>query len=429
MPTLCLEGGRVLCPDATIEEADVLVEQAAGEILDVGPGLSGEKTLDVTGDLVIPGLINAHTHIAMTLLRGYADDKPLDSWLQEDIWPVEAELTPEDISVGAQLGALESIKAGTTTVSDMYFDVEKIAAVIAESGLRAVLGHTAVTVGKDDAAASEDVAQSIAVARELDGQANGRITTTVQPHSLTTVEESALQALAEAAKKAELGLHFHANETTTEVEPIVAEHGERPLEFADELGLVGERSTLAHGVHVEEAEIELVAERDATVVHCPASNMKLASGIAPVQAYRDAGVTVALGTDGAASNNDLDLFDEIRDAAMVGKLAAEDARAVDAKTAVELATVGGAEALQIDSGRVEAGRNADLAVLDLDAAHLTPEHDLVSHLAYAAGGSDVRHTVCDGRVLMRDREVQTLEEAAVRDRAQSHADALLDRAE
>jgi 5-methylthioadenosine/S-adenosylhomocysteine deaminase len=186
---------------------------------------------------------------------------------------------------------------------------------------------------------------------------------------------------------------------------------------------------VAHGVHVDESEVALLAETGTAVVHCPASNMKLASGMAPVQDMLDAGVTVALGTDGAASNNDLDVFDELRDAAMLGKLAADDASAVPDRAAVRMATEGGSAALGLDGGRLEPGANADLAVLDLDAAHLTPRHDLVSHLAYAARGSDVRHTVCDGEVLMRDRDVLGVDEAAVRERAQAEAEALVERAE
>ncbi|WP_226022576.1 amidohydrolase [Halomicrobium salinisoli] len=432
MSELLVTGGQVLRPDRTVEDADVLVDQDAGEILAVDdPGALGpaDDELDAEGGLVMPGLVNAHTHVAMTLLRGYADDKPLDEWLQEDIWPVEAELTADDVRVGAELGLLELIKSGSIAISDMYFHVDEIADAVERAGIRAKLGHTAITVGKDDEGAREDMRQSLDVARELDGAADGRISTTFQPHSLTTVGEEYLREFVPEARDAGLPVHFHANETDGEVEPIVEEHGERPLEYADDCGLLTDRDFLAHGVHVDEAEIDLLAERGTGVVHCPASNMKLASGMAPVQDLLDAGVPVGLGTDGPASNNDLDLFDEMRDAAMLGKLAADDAGAMAAGTVVDAATAGGADLLGIDSGRITEGANADLIVLDLDAPRLTPAHDLVSHLAYAASGSDVRHTVCDGRVLMRDREVLTLDERAVKDRAREHAADLVDRAE
>jgi 5-methylthioadenosine/S-adenosylhomocysteine deaminase len=429
MTTLEVAGGRVLRPDMTVERGDVLVDSEAGEVLAVGDTPAGDRRLDAEGCLVMPGLVNGHTHVAMTLLRGYADDKPLDRWLREDIWPVEAELEPADVRAGAELGIVEMLESGTTAFSDMYFHVPEIAAAVEESGIRAVLGHTAVTVGKDESGASADVQESLDVARELDGAADGRITTTVQPHSLTTVGEEHLREMVAGARDAGRPLHFHANETEAEVGPIVEERGERPLAYADDVGLLGDDDFLAHGVHVDESEVALLAERGTAVVHCPASNMKLASGMAPVQDLLDGGVTVGLGTDGAASNNDLDMFDEIRDAAMVGKLAADDASAVDAATAVELATAGSADALGLDAGRIEPGAAADLAVVDLDATHLTPVHDVVSHLAYAARGSDVRHTVCDGEVLLRDGEVQTLDAAAVRERAAERARAAAERAE
>jgi len=431
MSDLLVAGGQVLRPDLTVERADVLVDRESGDIAEVAdPGtVDATETLDASDGLVIPGLVNAHTHVAMTLLRGYADDKPLDAWLQEDIWPVEAELTADDIEAGAELGIVEMIKSGTTAFSDMYFHVDRIADVVERAGVRAVLGHTAVTVGKDDEAARADLQQSLDVATELDGAADGRVSTTFQPHSLTTVGEEYLREFVPKAREAGLPIHYHANETENEVEPIVDEHGVRPLEYADDLGLLGENTYVAHGVHVNEREIELLADTGTGVAHCPASNMKLASGMAPVQELREAGVTVGIGTDGAASNNDLDAFDEVRDAAMIGKLAADDASAVPAGAAVEMVTQGSSDLLDIDGGRVEAGASADLAVVDLEAAHLTPAHDLVSHLAYAVRGSDVRHTVCDGEVLMRDREVLTLDEAAVRERASEHARDLVARAE
>jgi 5-methylthioadenosine/S-adenosylhomocysteine deaminase len=429
MTTLRIAGGRVLHPDFSVTAGDVLVDQDDGEILAVGDVPEGDERLDAEESLVMPGLVNAHCHAAMTLLRGYADDKPLGAWLREDIWPAEGELGAEDVRAGADLALVEMIRAGTTAFADMYFHVPEVAAAVEDAGVRARLGHGVVTVGKDEDDAGADNAESVEIAREFDGAAGGRIKTAYMPHSLTTVGEEYLREFIGQAREAGVPVHFHANETVEEVEPILEERGVRPLEYADDVGLLEPEDFLAHGVHTDAGEVELLAERGASVVHCPASNMKLASGMAPVQAMREAGVTVALGTDGAASNNDLDLFDELRDAAMLGKLAAGDAAAVPAGAAVEMATAGGADALGFDSGRVEVGANADLAVVDFSAPHLTPVHDYVSHLAYAATGGDVRHTVCDGEVLMRDREVLTLDEDAVRDRAASRAAAVVERAE
>jgi len=440
MNTLRVTGGRVLRPDGRVTESDVLVDRGAGTIVAVGGETAGanetagveasestdrtaeaDETLDADGGLVIPGLVNAHTHVAMTLLRGYADDKPLDPWLREDIWPAEAELTPEDIEVGAELGVLEMIRSGTTAFADMYFAMDRVADAVDRAGVRARLGHGVVTVGKDAEDARADVEESLEVARQLDGAADGRIRSAFMPHSLTTVSEEYLREGVAEARETGVPIHLHANETTDEVDPIVDERGERPIAYAEDLDALGPNDFFAHGVHVDDSEIDRLADAGTAVVHCPASNMKLASGMAPVQRLREAGVTVALGTDGAASNNDLDVFDEMRDAAMLGKLAADDAAAVPAEAVVEMATAGGADALGLPGGRIEPGAAADLAVVDLDAPHLTPVHDPISHLAYAAHGSDVRHTVCDGEVLMRDREVLTLDADAVQERASAAA--------
>ncbi len=431
MSELLVAGGRVLRPDHEVERADVLVDRDAGDIVAVDePGaLDGDDVLDAAGGLVIPGLVNAHGHVSMTLLRGNADDKPLDRWLREDVWPVEAELTPEDVRAGAELGLVEMLLSGTTALADMYFEMDRVAEAVADLGPRAVLGQGCISAGKDDDAARADFESGLAFAREYDGRADGRVRTAFMPHSLTTVDERYYREFVPAAREADVPIHLHANETEGEVEPIVEERGQRPLAYAVGLGLLGSDDFIAHGVHLDDAEIDLLAERDAGVVHCPASNMKLASGMAPVQRLLDAGVPVALGTDGPASNNDLDVFDEMRDAAMVGKLAADDASAVDADAVVEMATRGGADVLGFDSGRIEAGANADLAVVDLERPHLTPDHDLVSHLAYAVRGSDVRHTVCDGEVLVRDRELPGVDVAAIRRRANERAAALIERAE
>ncbi|WP_049979763.1 amidohydrolase [Halolamina rubra] len=431
MTTLHVTNGRVLHPDHSISASDVLIDQSTGTIERVAaPGeidATAEETLDAAGGLVVPGLLNAHGHAAMTLLRGYADDKALDAWLQEDIWPVEAELTAEDIRIGTELAAVEMIRTGTVGFADMYFEEPHVAGVVEASGLRALLGHGFVSVGKEDEDAREDMQTSVNFAEQYDGLAGGRISTAVMPHSLTTVNEELLREAVERARDADVPVHIHANETVDEVEPIVDDRGVRPLAYAEEVGLLEDGDFLAHCVHVDGSEIDRLADSEAAAVHCPASNAKLASGIAPVAELLEAGVAVGLGTDGAASNNDLDMFDEIRDAAMLGKLGADDAAAVPASAAVRMATEGSAAALGFDSGRIEAGANADLAVVDLDAAHLTPAHDLVSHLAYAATGQDVRHTVCDGQVLMEEGEIETLDAAAIRERAEEQAADLVSR--
>ena len=420
--TLELSGGHVLRPDLSVERADVLVDPDAGEVLEVGDlAGTGDDRLDCAGSLVMPGLVNAHTHSAMTLLRGYADDKPLDAWLREDVWPIEGVLEPADVRAGTELGVVEMLKSGVTAFADMYFHVPEVVDVVERAGLRARVGHGVVTVAKGTETAHDDAAESIEVAREYDGAADGRVRTAFMPHSLTTVGESFLEEYVPQARDLGVPVHTHANETRDEVDPIVEEYGTRPLAYARDRGLLADGDFLAHGVHLDDAEMDLLAETGAGVVHCPASNMKLASGMAPVQRLLDAGVPVGLGTDGAASNNDLDLFGEMRDAAMLGKLAAGDASAVAAPDVVRMATEWGAEVVGLPAGRVEAGGVADLAVVDFEAPHLTPVHDHVSHLVYAARASDVRHTVCDGNVLVRDGEVTALDEPRVRAAAAERA--------
>ncbi|MFB6071217.1 MAG: amidohydrolase [Halanaeroarchaeum sp.] len=428
MTTLQIAGGRVLRPDLSVERGDVLVDREEGVVRAVGDVPAGDEVLDATGGLVMPGLVNAHTHAAMTLLRGYADDKPLDRWLREDIWPAEAALEPADVRAGTELALAEMIRSGTTAFADMYFHVEEVVDAVERAGLKARIAHGVVTVGKDEEAALADAREGLDAATSFDGAADGRVRAAFAPHSLTTVSEDVLSEFVPAVRDAGIPLHFHANETEEEVRPIVDERGERPLTYADSLDMLTGEDFLAHAVHLDGSEIDLLAERGTSVVHCPASNMKLASGMAPVERLLDAGVGVALGTDGAASNNDLDLFDEMRDAAMVGKLAADDASAVPAEAVVRMATAGGNRALGFDGGRLEPGAAADLVVVGFDAPRMTPVHDHVSHLAYAASGSDVRHTVVDGAVLMRDRELQTLDLQAVRERAAERAATLADRA-
>jgi 5-methylthioadenosine/S-adenosylhomocysteine deaminase len=427
--TLAVTGGRVLRPDGSTERADVLVDD--GEIVAVGPDVGTDQhpqTLDATDALVVPGLVNAHCHAPMTLLRGNADDKPLGPWLREDIWPVEAELTPADVEAGAALGVLEQIRSGVTAFVDMYFEMDRVASVVEDAGLRALLGHGIISEGKDEAGAREELATAREFAEEYDGAADGRVQTALTPHSLTTVDPELLATCAETAADLDVPLHVHVNETEDEVDPIVEERGVRPLEFAADLGLLGPDTFVAHAVHTDEREIELLAETGTGVAHCPASNMKIASGAAPVTEMLATGVDVGVGTDGPATNNDLDVFDELRDAATLAKLRERDASAVPADEAFGLATEGAAAATGLPGGRVEPGAPADLAVVDLTAPHLTPVHDPVSHLAYAVRASDVRHTVCDGRVLMRDREVLTMDERRVIDRASEHAHDLLARA-
>ncbi|MFP4590376.1 MAG: amidohydrolase [Halobacteriales archaeon] len=430
MGRLYVTGGRVLRPDGAVERADVVLDASSGTVEAVAAGTDpgDDPTLDASDGLVVPGLVNAHAHVAMTLLRGHADDKPLHAWLEEDVFPVEAALTPDDVAAGARLGLLEAIKGGTTSVCDMYFHEGAIAEAVVEAGVRATLGYGIVTLGKDDAGVEAELDAARSFVEQHDGHGSGRVRAALMPHAVRTVEPSVLERVADLARERDLPVHVHANETRDDVERVRERDGRRPIETLDACGVLDAEAFVAHGVHLDEAEIALLAATDTGVAHCPTANLKLASGIAPVRALRAAGVPLGIGTDGPASNNDLDMLEELRLAALLAKVREDDATAIPASAAVEAATRGGASLLGVERYGLEPGAPADLAVIDLRAPHFAPDHDLVSHLAYVAKGPDVRHTVCDGRVLMRDGTVTTLDEAAVRERATRRARALIERA-
>lgn len=430
MTTLGIIGGEVLLPDGRCERRDVLLDTDCG-VIDAltDPGESTpETTLDASGGLVIPGLVNAHTHVAMTLLRGHADDKALHAWLEEDIFPVEAQFTSEDVAAGARLGMLEMIRGGTTAFCDMYFHEGAIADAAVEAGLRCRLGHGIITVGRDAEAVEAELEAAGAFVAEHDGRADGRVTAAMMPHAVNTVDPATLELTADIAAEHDVPVHIHCSETAADVETVSDRDGHRPVESLDAAGILDRPSHLAHGVHLDAGELDRLAATGTGIAHCPTANLKLASGIAPIADALDAGVPVGIGTDGPASNNDLDMLEELRLAALLAKGATGDPTVLPAAQAIELATTGGSELLGLPGGRIEPGAAADLAVIDLDAAHFTPAHDPLSHLVYVASRGDVRHTVCDGAVLMRDRDVTTLDETAVRSAASEHAAAAIDRA-
>lgn len=426
--TLRITNGRVLRPDHTLEHADVLIDQPTGTIEAIGDPGGGTTVLDAGGGIVMPGLVNAHTHVAMTLMRGVVEDRPLEEWLNEAVWPIEAELEPHHVDAGAALGIAEMIMSGITTFSDMYFEIPELASVVDRAGIRAVLGHTAISDANDPDTAAAEMQRSIDVATEFNGAADGRITTTVQPHNPATVSHELLTEYVPEARARDLRLHYHANETADEVDRVVDERGARPLVYADEVGMVSEQDLIAHCVHVDDEEIATLADRGATAVHCPAANMKIASGIAPVVELLEAGVPVALGTDGPASNNDLDMFDEMCDAAMIAKIKTNDAAALPAEEVLRMATEYGADALGLNSGRLTVGSNADLIVVDTSTPKFSPGHSPVTELVYTANGGDVKHTIVDGQVLMAGRELQTLDREAVKTAANEAATDLLTKA-
>ena len=374
--------------DILIENAYILtMDPAAGDIprgriavengliTEIGPmppeapraGTPAKKTIDASGSVVMPGLINTPTHLTMTLFRGFADDLPLKTWLEDHIWPAEARLTEPEFRLGSRLGCLEMIKSG-------------------------------------------ELKEAARFARRWNRAADGRITTMYGPHAPNTCSGDFLRRVSEHARKENARIHIHILETETERSRLEAEYGPEPLIQLDSLGILGPDVLAAHCIWLSDEEIELMAERGTHVAHNPVCNMKIASGIAPVTKMLNAGVSVSIGTDGCASNTNLDMFEEMKTAALLQKVAVRDAAALPARQVLQMAAVNAAAALNINSGMLKTGMNADLIIIDMARPHFTPVYDVPSHLVYTTSGRDVSTTIVAGRILMENRRVLTLSE-------------------
>jgi len=377
-----------------------------------------KERVDGKNLLFLPGLVNTHGHAAMTLLRGYADDLNLQEWLNNYIWPMEAKLTDEDVYWGTMLAAAEMIRTGTTAFADMYFFMDRVAEAVEASGMRASLCRGIVGFGSESEV-NEKLAEGIRFAREWQGKADGRIRTMLGPHAPYTCPPSLLEKVIDAAHQYDLAIHIHMSETKAEVEQNVRDYGVRPPEHLDRVGVFTRPALLAHAVHLTDEEIALLAERRAAVSHNPVSNLKLASGVARVPEMLGAGVAVTLGTDSVASNNNLDLFEEIKVTAMLHKGVTLDPTVLPAARVLRMATADGARVLGMeDVGVLKEGWKADLIALRTDRPHFTPQTDFVSHVVYAASGADVEHVWVDGKPLMRGRELLTLDEERIRHEVQ-----------
>ena len=414
--------GRIASPGSVAIDGRDIVAVGAPE--EIRRQFRARQTIDATGQVVMPGLVNTHTHAPMVLFRGLADDLALEEWLTKYIFPAEAKtVSREFVRAGTRLAALEMIESGTTTFADMYYFEEEIAKETRAAGLRGVLGETIIQFPVADAKTSaEGLLRAEAFINEFDHDA--LITPAVAPHAIYTNDSLTLKNARALSIKYGVPTLIHAAET--QVEAMTAKERGSPtvVSYLESLGFLGPGVLLAHAVWVNDADMALIKMRGAAVSHNPESNMKLASGIAPVKAYLAANVAIGLGTDGAASNNDLDMFEAMRTASFLAKVATSDPTAVSAKTALQMATIGGARALGMEKtiGSLEPGKHADIIIVSMSAARQTPMYDPVSHLVYVTRGDDVQTTIVNGQVLMRNRKVLTLDRAAVLREGRTWAD-------
>ena len=406
--------------DIAIEGDHLIAVGTAGE---TPMGWQPEQIIDGSDHLCMPGLINCHTHVGMTLLRGYADDLSLMEWLETKIWPVEDRMTGEDVYWASLLAIIEMIKSGTTTFNDQYFYMEDVARAVAETGIRAVLARGLAGIGQS---AERGLEESRSLIERWQGGASGRITVWLGPHAPYTCPPEYLERVLQLAEEFQVGLHIHISETIDEVEQIKGQYGKTPVKYLNDLGVFQFPVLAAHCVHLTDDDLALLADGRVAVAHNPESNMKLASGAAPVVAMRRAGIAVGLGTDGAASNNNLDMFEEMRSAALLQKLVNQDARALPSHEALMMATRDGARALGLENevGVLKPGCKADLILVDLNQAHLCPRHKLVAQMVYSARGSDVDTVIIDGRLIMENRKMLTVDEETVRNEVERRAERL-----
>ncbi|MGI6659578.1 MAG: amidohydrolase [Dethiobacteraceae bacterium] len=404
-----------------LEDADVVID---GQVFTyVGPRQDWQEDfsqiIDGRGKVVAPGFVNAHGHAAMSLLRSYADDVPLMYWLEKRIWPIEARLKREDVYWGTKLALAEMIKGGTTTFADMYFFMDQVAEAVEEAGMRAVLCRGLVGVGDE---AESGLEESRLFVERWQGRAEGRITTMLGPHAPYTCPPPYLKKVLALQEELQVPLHIHLAETADEVEQIRREYQLTPTQLLRETGVLERPVLAAHCVHLTEEDMDILKAYDVHVAHNPGSNLKLGSGVAPLPDLLARGITVGLGTDGAASNNNLDMMEEMRLAALLHKGVRQDPTAITAADAFMLATRESAKAVFLEqAGMISEGMKADLIMVDLQRPHLVPRHNIIAHLVYAAQPSDITLVMVDGRVLCEHGRLTTLDEDEILYQAEQRA--------
>ena len=419
----------ILIKDTRINQKnqDILIDD--GKIVSIAPNQNksdAELIIDGTQTLALPGLVNTHTHAAMSLLRGYADDMHLQEWLSEKIWPLEAHLTGDDVYVGTELACLEMIRSGTTAFNDMYFFMDRAAQAVDASGIRAQLSHGIITFGDPEKFAAEQRATKDLVSY-IKQMNNPRITAAVAPHAPYTVPPDHLKWCAEFSAEENLGLHIHLSETQSEVESVLEMYGKRPAFLLDECGCLTERTVVAHGCWLDTDECALIARRGTSVAYSPCSNMKLATGRAlPYAELKAAGATIGLSTDGCSSNNNLDMFEEMKFASLYQKAFWNQDTALPAHEVLRMATECGAKSMRLQNGILAIGAPADIILVSLSHPSMVPLYNDTSNVVYAASGGLVETVLCDGALLMHKHIIPG--EAEILKKAKTTAMELISRA-
>jgi 5-methylthioadenosine/S-adenosylhomocysteine deaminase len=424
---LLIKGGLVVTVDESnrVVEGDVLVRDGRIEAVGNLAGASHQETIDARGCAVMPGFVQTHIHLCQTIFRGAADDLELIDWLKKRVWPLEAAHTPESLRASAMLGIAELIRGGTTCALTMETvnHTEEVFRAVEETGFRATVGKCMMDKGaevptplREDAASS--IAESLALLERWHGRDDNRIRYCFAPRFAVSCTDELLREVARHARERGVMVHTHASENREEIAMVERETGRRNVHYLDQVGLTGPHVALAHCVHVDEDEIELLARTGTHVSHCPSSNLKLGSGLAPIAEMMLRGVSVSLGADGAPCNNRLDMFTEMRTAALLQKVR-RGAAVLPAWRALRMATIDGARALGLgdEVGSLEPGKRADLLVLNLDGTHLSPRPDLVSSIVYAAQPADVKDVLINGRIVLRDGRLTFADETTIREQA------------
>ena len=385
-----------------------------------------DKIIDAKDKILLPGFINTHTHLSMALFRGLADDLNLDEWLNDNIWPMEANLNGNYCYIGALLGAVELIKSGTTTFSDMYFYMEDVAKAVDESGLRAVLSYGMIDFSDEEKRKAE-IEKNMNLFKNCHNTTDGRIKVFFGPHSPYTASEELLKEVRKLADENNMKIHIHVSETQKEIADVSADKGKRPFEYLDSIGFLGPDVVCAHCVWLSDEEIEIIKKHDVKISHNPCSNMKLASGIAPIAKLLENDICVAIGTDGASSNNNLDIIEELKTASLLQKVSTLDPKVLNSDDVLAMGTINGARALGLDNeiGTVEVGKKADLILIDTNNANMIPDSSkLSSNVIYSANGFNVDTTICNGQILMENRQLTTLDEQDIYKKARKAIDEL-----